>query len=512
MFSGCFKKYHKDPETILLNISTDPVTLNPVLAEDAYSSTIISRMYESLLERDNETLQMKGMLAEKWTVSPNNLVFTFYLRKDVKFHDGQPFTSKDVLFTYQKIMDETTPNPQSKVYFKDVGRVYIPDDYTVIFVMNKPYYKSLEILGGMEIIPEHLFSKEDNFVLNDYNLKNPVGTGPYKFVKWKTRQKVVLIKNENYWGKMPDIKQIEYKIIEDDSVALQSLKKQELDMKNLTPFQWMRQSASEKFERNFKKVKYLSTSYNYIGYNTRKFPFDKKEVREAMTFLVNREKIRTTILNGLSEITTGNFWINSDQYNKNLEPRKYNPQLGVKLLNDAGFTDSDNDGILDLQGKKLSFEIMVPSGVDFYRRVTPVLKEDFSRHGVEVNIREIQFQALIEKINKREFEAMMLAWSIGIEGDPYQLWHSTQVDKGHNFTGFTTPEMDYIIDQARIEFNPLIRNKLYHRFHEILYENQPYTFLFTNYSLVAIQKRFQNVNVYKAGLDLREWRIDLTAN
>jgi peptide/nickel transport system substrate-binding protein len=311
---------------------------------------------------------------------------------------------------------------------------------------------------------------------------------------------------------MPDIKQIEYKIIEDDSVALQSLKKQELDMKNLTPFQWMRQSASEKFERNFKKVKYLSTSYNYIGYNTRKFPFDKKEVREAMTFLVNREKIRTTILNGLSEITTGNFWINSDQYNKNLEPRKYNPQLGVKLLNDAGFTDSDNDGILDLQGKKLSFEIMVPSGVDFYRRVTPVLKEDFSRHGVEVNIREIQFQALIEKINKREFEAMMLAWSIGIEGDPYQLWHSTQVDKGHNFTGFTTPEMDYIIDQARIEFNPLIRNKLYHRFHEILYENQPYTFLFTNYSLVAIQKRFQNVNVYKAGLDLREWRIDLTAN
>ncbi|MDH4261687.1 MAG: peptide-binding protein [Spirochaetia bacterium] len=504
--AGCSKKFYKNPDTLMLHLRSDPITLNPVLAEDAYSSTVISHVYETLLERDNATLEMKGLLATHWTISPNNLVFTFYLRHGVKFHDNQPFTSKDVVFTFQKTMDEKTPNPQKKVYFQDVLYAYAPDDFTVVFVMKKPYYKSLEFLGSMEIIPEHIFAKLDNFVMNDYNMKTPVGTGPYILTSWKTREKVVLARNEAYWGKLPDIKKLEYKIIEEDSVALQALKKQELDLNNLNSFQWVRQTDSQKFNKTFNKIKYLATSYNYIGYNTRKIPFNDKRVREAMTYLVDREKIRQTIMNDLAEITTGNFWINSKQYNHDLVPRKYNPQKALELLNSAGYKEN-KDGFLEKNGKTLSFELMVPSGADFYRKFTPIFKENLSKFGIVVNIRQIQFQALIEKVNKRDFEAMMLGWSMDIENDPYQLWHSSQIEKGHNFTGFTTPELDYLIELARLEFNTDLRNRYYHRIHEILYENQPYTFLFTSYNLVAIQKRFQNVNVYKTGLDFREWII-----
>ena len=490
----------------MLHLRTDPVTLNPVLAEDAYSSTVISHVYETLLERDNQTLEMKGMLATQWKISPDNLIYTFYLRKDVKFHDDQPFTAKDVIYTFQKTMDEKTPNPQKKVYYQDVLNVYAPDDYTVVFIMKKPYYKSLEFLGGMEIIPEHIYSKLDNFVLNDYNLKNPVGTGPYRFSSWKTREKIILTRNEKYWGRLPQIKKLEYKIIEEDSIALQALKKQDLDMNNLNSFQWERQTNSEKFNRIFNKLKYPATSYNYIGYNTRKPPFDDRRVREAMTYLVNSEKVRRTILSGLAEITTGNFWINSKQYNQNLKPREFSPEKALELLKSAGYSEN-SEGFLEKNGKVLSFELMIPSGAEFYRKFTPVFKEDLGKYGITVNIRQIQFQSLIEKINKREFEAMMLGWSMDIENDPYQLWHSSQIEKGHNFTGFTTPELDHLIEQARLEFRSEVRNAYYHRIHEILYENQPYTFLFTSYSLVALQKRFQNVNVYKTGLDFREWII-----
>jgi peptide/nickel transport system substrate-binding protein len=506
ILTGCSRTFHKEPETLALHLHTDPITLNPVLAEDAYSATIISHVYETLLERDNVTLDMKGLLATHWTISPDNLVFTFYLRQGVKFHDGRPFTAKDVVFTYQKTMDEKTPNPQKKVYYQDVLSATAPNDFTVIFVMKKPYYKSLEFLGGMEIIPEHIFGKLDNFVINDYNLKNPVGTGPYRFTSWKTREKVVLTRNENYWGHLPRIKKIEYKIIEEDSVALQALKKQDLDMNNLNSFQWVRQTNSEKFNKVFNKIKYLATSYNYIGYNTRKAPFNDKRVREAMTYLVNREKVRQTIMNNLAEITTGNFWINSKQYNHDLKPHEFNPEKAMQLLKSAGYKEN-HDGFLEKDGKPLTFELMVPSGAEFYRKFTPVFKEELGKYGIVVNIRQIQFQALIEKVNKRDFEAMMLGWSMDIENDPYQLWHSSQIEKGHNFTGFTTPELDYLIEKARLEFNVDIRNRYYHRIHEILHENQPYTFLFTGYNLVALQKRFQNVNVYKTGLDFREWII-----
>jgi len=504
--AGCMRKSHKDPETLMMNLRTDPTTLNPVLAEDAYSGIVISHIYETLLERDNETLDMKGLLATNWTVSPDNLVYTFYLRQGVKFHDGRPFTAKDVIFTFQKTIDEKTPNPQKKVYYQDVLYAYAPNDFIVVFVMKRPYYKSLEFLGGMEIIPEHIFGPLDNFVLNEHNMKTPIGTGPYRLGSWKTREKVVLVRNETYWGRLPDIKKIEYKIIEEDSVALQALKKQDLDKYNLNSFQWVRQTNSEKFNKTFNKFKYLATSYNYIGYNTRKPPFDDRRVREAMTYLVNREKVRHTILNDLSEITTGNFWINSKQYNRQLQAREFNPEKAIALLRSAGYVEN-KEGFLEKDGKKFSFELMIPSGADFYRRFTPVFKEDLGRYGIEVNIRQIQFQALIEKVNKREFEAMMLGWSMDIDNDPYQLWHSSQVEKGHNFTGFTTPELDYLIELSRREFNVDIRNRYYHRIHEILYENQPYTFLFTGYSLVALQKRFKNVHVYKTGLDYREWSV-----
>ena len=139
----------------------DPILLNPVISEDAYSNTVCSRIFESLLERDRKTLKMKGQIAEKWTIGADKLTYTFNLRRKNNFHDGKPVTSGDVLFSYNMMMSEKIPNAHKKVYYKDVLSVSAPDAYTVVFKMKKPYAMALEHLGGFEVVPKHIYSQGD---------------------------------------------------------------------------------------------------------------------------------------------------------------------------------------------------------------------------------------------------------------------------------------------------------------------------------------------------------------
>lgn len=500
----------KKPKTMQTVLASDIVTLNPLLSMDSYSNAVVGKIYETLLVRDNQTLEWKPWIAKDWRVSADKKKFTFYLREDVFFSDGQPLTSADVKFTFDTLMDAKTPNPSLKIYYKDVDRVETPNDYTVVFYMKRVYFLSLTFLGGLQIIPKHIFEGVEDFVTNEHSTSKPIGTGPYVFAERKQGYYIYLEQNKNYWGKLPQIEKIEYKVISNNAVALELLKKEELDLLNLQPFQWTRQTSSKKFHSRFKKIKYLSRGFRYIAYNTVKFPFEDRRTRMAMAHALDLPKIKKAIMEDLAEITTGNFWIHSPQYNANLPMLEYNPTKAKELLQEAGFSDSDQDGWLDDGKQKFSFELLIPAGIEFYEKFSGVFKQELEKIGVHVTITQLEFSAILNRIHERNFDSLMLAWSTPIESDPYQLWHSGQVKRGDNFTGFTTREMDFIIEQARMEFDEKKRNKMYKRFHEILYQNQPYTFLFTSFSLVAYHRRFENVHIYKGGLDLDEWQINQT--
>ncbi len=493
--------------TLYLNLDNDPITFNPLVAEDAYSNMINSKIHEGLLRRDAETLEFRGALAESWEIAKDHLTYTFRLRKNARFHDGHPVTSKDVLYSYKKLMDPKTPNPFMKVYYQDVDSVRAPDEYTVVFKMKKPYFKSIDFLGGFDILPEHLFSREADFINNIYSMKTPVGAGPYKLKEWKTGQRVVLDLNEDYHGTKPEIKQYYYRIIKNEAVALQALKKRDIDMLNLKPFQWTRQTNSENFKRHFQKIKYIGSGYRYVGYNTRRPPFDDVRTRRAMTMLMNRTKILEALMENLGVEVTGPFNVSGLQYDPTIKPLPYDRAGARKLLAESGWRDSDGDGILDRNGRPFRFELLIPAAAPFYEQFAAIIKEDLKEAGVIVEIRKLEFQVLVERANKRDYEALMMGWSTPLESDPYQLWHSSQLAKGHNFTGFSTKEMDKLIEDARVEFDSEKRNALYRKLHAIIYEGQPYTFLFTSYNLVALHRRFENVQVYRAGLDPDRWTI-----
>jgi peptide/nickel transport system substrate-binding protein len=450
-------------------------------------------------------------MAKSWEVSGDSLTYTFHLRDDIRWQDGKPFTADDVVYTFQKIMDDKVDAPHLRVYYKDIKQVEKLDDHTVRFTYALPYFKALEFVGGIPVIPKHVFDDGQDFNNHPAN-RRPIGTGPYRFVEWRTGKQIVLEKNPDYWdaSKPPKLNRIVFKIISDDTIALQVLKKGELDVASLRPIQWMRQTQDARFNETFVKHQYYTPSYRYIGWNLRRPFFQDKRVRRALAQLVNRQAVVNKLEYGLGKLITGPFWVFGYEYDQNLPPIPFDPAGAKKLLDEAGWIDRDGDGIREKDGVKFQFEFLIPAGNAFYTRLATIMKKDFETAGIGMDIRTMEWAAFVNQLNSREFDAVSLAWAFGFDEDPYQVWHSSQAEKGSNFVGFVNPEADRIMEEARQVFDKDARAALYHRFHEIVYDEQPYTFLYTGPALVVRQRRFDNVKVYKGGLDILEWGVQPT--
>ena len=495
-----------DGDWLISHLSAEPATLNPITATDAYASNIDEFIYESLLKRDEKTMELVPVLAEGWEISDDHLQYVFHLKKNIRWQDGQPFTAQDILFSYERIKDPKVDAAHLRNYYQDIERLEVIDDYTVRYHYRIPYFKALEFCGGIPIVPAHLFNDSDNF--NQHPIgRQPVGTGPYRLLHWETGKEIVLTRNESYWGEKPYLNRIVFKIITDSTVALQVLKQGGMDFMGLRPIQWVRQTQTKRFDENFQKLKYPLPSYSYIGWNTRRPMFADRRVRLAMTLLLDREMILKKVLFGLGTVVNGTFYINSPEYDLNLKPHPYDPKAAVELLKAAGWEDHDGDGVVDREGVPFAFEFLISAGSKFGEQIATILQENLKGVGIKMEIRKLEWAVFVQRIEDHNFDACTMGWSLGWDTDPYQLWHSSQADKGSNFVGFQNEEADRLIEAARQEFDPLKRRQMYYRFSEILYEEQPYTFLFTTDALVAVARRFHNVIVYPMGLTPRQWWV-----
>ncbi len=496
--------------TLVWHLGAEPDTLNPLVSTDAYASRIEGFVYDSLIERDNQTMEWKPKMAERWEISADRRQFTFYLRDGIDWQDGQPLRVEDILYSFQRIMDPKVDAPHLRVYYQDLSKVEKLGERVVRFTYKRPYFLALEFCGTIPIIPQHLFENGEEFNRHSQG-RAPVGSGPYRFVKWETGKKILLERNENYWGrnlgKFPEVKKIDFEVVSEDTVALQILKKGELDFAGLRPIQWVRQTDSPSFQKRFAKYQFYTPGYSFIAWNMRRPYFSDARVRKAMTHLINREDILKKLNFGLGQITTGPFYIQSPDYAREVKPLPYDPVEARRLLKEAGWEDHDGDGVLDKDGVSFRFEFLIPSGRRFAERLSTLLKEDLKKVGIEMTIRKIEWALFVKNLDERSFDAVTLGWVFGVEQDPYQVWHSSQSEKGSNFVGFKNEEADRLILEAREEFDRQKRAQIYRRLHAVIDEVQPYTFLYSSPYLVALHRRFENVHVYPAGMDALEWRV-----
>ena len=483
----------------------EPSNLLPVLSSDSASSDINRLVYNGLVRYD-KNLQLEGELAKSWDISPDNLSITFSLRDDVTWHDGTPFTSADVLFTYQMYVDPNVPTSYAEDFLQ-VAKAEAPDPYTFRVTYEKPYAPALES-WGTPIHPKHLLEGQD--ITKSELSRKPIGTGPYRFVKWDAGEKIELLANPHYFEGQPFIHRVVYRVIPDSSTQFLELQAGGLDFMGLTPIQYKTQTDSASFNRNFNKYSYLSFSYTYLGYNLTKPLFQDIRVRRAISYAIDKQEIIDGVLLGLGHIATGPYKPDTWVYNDEVSRYDYNPEKARMLLAEAGWEPGE-EGLLHKDGEPLAFTIVTNQGNDLRSKTAEIIQRRLREIGIKVEIRIVEWATFLKEfIFPGNFDATILGWSGGPEPDQFNIWHSSKTaPRELNFIKYHNAEVDDLLERGRRTFDRKERKEMYDRFQEILADEQPYTFLYVGEALPAVAKRFRGIEPAPAGISYNfiEWWV-----
>jgi peptide/nickel transport system substrate-binding protein len=490
--------------TLRGNFNFEPQTLNPLTAKDLCAFTIQQFVLESLIDRDPDTFEFKPVLADRWTVSDDGLLITFHLDPRAKFSDGSPVTADDVLFTYETMMNPKIDARSQASYFEDCKGLEKIDDRTVKFTWKKPYFLALEFSGGIQILPKHLYQFTDPNVFNK-DTNKLVGSGPYKLKAWTTGQNIILERNENYWNNPAAFDTVIYQFILEEQPAVQALLAGEIDFLAVSPEWWVKFQGMPEAKARFNMYKYTTprNGYSFIGWNNVREPFTDARVRRAMTQLIWREQILKYMMFDIGKVSTGPFWSESPQCDPAIQPWPYDREAARKILKEAGWWDRDGDGWLEnADGKHFEFALTTASGDQNTRDECRVLSEEFRRMGIVMNVRLVEWSVFSTILDNRDFDAVMLAWGgSGVEEDPFQIWHSSQIaDQGSNMIGFKNAEADRLIEEIRKTLDMTKRNELCHQFHQLLHREQPYTFMFERMAMRVVSNRLHGTQVHKMGM------------
>jgi len=471
------------------------------------SSTIIESLFEQDLDTDK--VKLKPKLAEKMDISENGLEITITLKDDIYFSDGVPVTADDVIFTFETMMNPKIDCADLRNYFDNITEVVKLDNRRIKFVMRERYWKTIGVIGGFYVFPKHIYQFNDPDEFNK-RISNPVGSGPYIFEKWNVGQQIVLKRNENYWGKKPNIKKIVFKFISNATACLQALRSHDIDMFEPGSEQVTDMPKDPQFAKEFSTIIFWDPSFGYwyIGWNQERPFFKDRRVRQAMTCLTDRETMVEHLTRGKGAVVTGTFYIYGKQNNPSIQPWPYDIKKAAALLDEAGWVDTNRDGIRDKDGIPFRFKYSYVAGNVSAEQMARLLKDEAAKVGVEVIPSPMEWSIFIGNVNDRNFDAVELMWGGVIEEDPYQIFHSSQIQgRGSNFVSFNNPQADELIERARRELDEEKRYALYHQFHRLLHEEQPYTFLMTRPRYYFIDRRFENVIVHKLGIDPLEWYV-----
>ncbi|MFH1061433.1 MAG: peptide-binding protein [Candidatus Omnitrophota bacterium] len=476
--------------------SADARTLIPILASDGASSQICGLIFNGLVKYDKD-LFLVGDLAENWEVLEDGLVIIFHLKKGIKWHDGALFSAADVEFTYKSLIDPKIRTPYSGD-FEKVKSFEVLDDYTLKITYKEPFSPGLAS-WGMGIMPKHILEKEDLNVTGFS--RKPIGTGPYKLTTWKTQESIVLDSNKEYFEGRPYIDKCVFRIIPDGVTMFLELQTRGIDYMGLSCLQYARQTDTPFFKKQYNKFRYQGFSFTYMAYNLKDPKFSDPRIRQAINCAIDRQELIEGVLLGMATECTGPFAYRSWAYNKDIKTVKFNPNKSLELLGQAGWV-LNQDGVLEKNGEIFEFTIITNQGNDERKRAAEIIQKRLSKIGMRVKIKIVEWSAFInEFVNQRKFETLLLGWSMSLDPDIYDIWHSSKTKPGEfNFISYKNEEVDTLLEQGRREFDQEKRRQIYNRVHEIIYNEQPYLFLYNPDTLPIINSRFQGIKIAPAGI------------
>ncbi|WP_415397331.1 peptide-binding protein [Sulfurimonas sp. CS5] len=473
--------------TLHLATSANPSRLNPLLATDSSSSEIAGFLFNGLIKYDKDSSTIIGDLAENFYYESDTTLI-FKLRKNVLWHDGEKFSAKDVLFTYNTLISPQVVSPYSAA-FRFVESVEVVDEFTIKVKYKQPYFKALET-WMMGILPEHILRDEKNLMNSTFNTE-PIGTGAYKLHQLEHSKNIILVAFDDYFEGRAKIDRISFHVIADPMTRFLMLKSLALDIGSIEPMQFERQLNPDFFDK-FNIYEQISKSYTYLGFNLRRDKFKNPKVREALSLAIDRQEIVDILFFKHAKVCTGPFLPGTKAFNENVKAPEQDIEKAKKLLKDAGY-DKNNP---------FTFEIVTSNASAIRPYAAEILQHQLKKAGVVVTLRVMEWQAFLNMVVfPHKFDSVLLAWGLSPTPDPYIFWHSDSDKKaGFNLVGYNNPKMDKMIEQSQTIVDREKLSKLWQEMFKMIVDDNPYLFLYIPNSITTVNKNIKNIEPSISGI------------
>ena len=470
--------------------------LKKLLGKDFFQSF----PYAQYIHAD-QAAEQKNLVPHHQKILPlteHNPIIVFNLRDGVNFHDGHEFDSGDVLFTYQAIMNPNNASPRTSDY-EPIKSVEPLGSHKIKIVYKRLFSPAINS-WFMGILPEHLLSDRalkseaeqkgvtnKSFTIRDSQFnRHPVGTGPFLFKEWQSDELIRLVSNKDYWESPAEYEEYVMRIVPDALTQEMEFYAGAVDNYSVQPHQVARFKEDNKYQ-SFSSVGYL---YSYIGYNQRNPLFKSAEVRRALGMAIDVEQIIQYILYGEGERVTGPYPKISDWYDPSINPLPYDPAGSLQILNAHGWQKNE-DGFLEKDGKLFEFNLITNAGNPIRKNILTIAQNSWRKLGIKCNTQIFEWAVFLKDfVNALKYDALVLGWSMGIDPDLYQIWHSSQTNPRQlNFVGYENPEVDRLIVRIRREYDKKKQVAMAHQLHRHIARDQPYTFLYVAKSTQLLDKK-----------------------
>lgn len=505
-FSGLNVAQAADKDTLTIATFSDPIDLCPSLSSDSASSDVTAYLFRGLIKYDWNTNFVPDLAAEMPTIAADNKTITFKLRKDLKWDDGKPLTSADVKFSYEFILDKNTGSPRYGE-FEKISSIETPDDLTVIIKLSEPDAALFECFGYNYIIPKHIWEKVDRSKakMAEAN-KKPVGCGPYKFVEWKTKERIVLVNNPYYHDKKPEIKNIVMTITGNQAAGMIKAETNEADYVVIPESD----IARMKTKTNLNTYVYDAARFDCILYNLKTEFFSDKRVRQAFSHAINKTAIVNGIYKGVAKVAEGSYHPKLWSYSANVPKYTYNVAKAKQLLDQAGWKVG-KDGIRVKNGKKFNIVMLTNKGNIMREKALVAIQTQLRLVGVKVEPRILEWNTFLNKyVDVGKFDAYVGGFSTALDGDQSAFYHSNKEIAPFNKGGYVNKKVDELLDAGRKTFNMTERKKIYAEVQKLVAEDQPMTFLCYRKNAVVVNKRVANtkfVDILGSNDGILDWTL-----
>ncbi len=553
-----------DDPNVIVWLLGEPERLNPITSTSAHSRIILNSIFSRLLEYDPKSLQLVAQAAVKRPEIKElndgefkgGMSLTFEISKEAVWDDGKPVTAYDYLFTIKAIKNPQVNSGHMRPYFDFMKDIVVDEANNKKFTIysTERYFLAEECAGDLHILPEHIYDAEglmkkftikdlsgskyselaDNADINrfaeqfndpKFSRQTVVGCGSYKFKEWASGQHIKLERKKVWWGDKikdnPMLKafppQITYKVVSDEGTAITMAQEEGLDVLSINK---PRKFIELKEDDNFQKLYDISTpetfSSVYLGINTKNEKFTDKRVRRAIAHLVNKDDIISSLYSELAIKCNSPINPRKPYYNNDLKEVKYDVEAAKKLLAEAGWTDSDKNGIVDktVGGKKIELLIKFKynEGNETRKNIGLLFQEASKKAGIKVELEVREWGSYLSDIKARNYDVVCGGWNNTSPSldDLKQLWHtSSDTPDGSNRTGFGNAASDKIIDEIRTTFDEKKRNELYKKIQEIIHDEMPCVFICVPSACLVIHKRFKNTETSVLNPGYRVENFDL---